>query len=228
MFSKFLKKKQKELKEIIEFKYDDNHINILLNLNQASKEVKSYLELIIEDLEDEEIAIYNNNILSFNHKNIYKLTNDNLIIFGFPIFFDGNLSVELDGLINQDNSKFIIQLFESGGSQIIPYKIVGSILQITSKRYFLLPNNLYDIFIMKNKTIDGKEFLKYQFIELLQKDITEKVKFNGFRNNDFVETISTIELNISENENNDIVISPKISDLDDSLISKYENVEFFQ
>ena len=47
----------------------------------------------------------------------------NLKIFCFPNFFNGSVEVELDGLINQDNSKFIINLFDDSNTKIIPYKI---------------------------------------------------------------------------------------------------------
>ena len=224
MFSKLFKKHKKELKDLIDFQYDDKSVNITISLNEATPEVKSYLELIIEELEDEDIAVFSDNILTIPHKNIHQISEDNLKIFHFPDTFDGRMEVELQGLINQNNSKFIIHLFDISDTEIIPYKVIGSILHLTTKTFFLLPDNIYNIFIEKDKTVDSTDFQKYQFIELLQNDVTDKVKFNGLTENDFVETVSNIELNITENENHDIVISPKIADLDTELVDKYKNV----
>lgn len=224
MFSKLFKKHKKELKDLIEFKYDDTSVKIAINLNDASFEVKSYLELIIEELVDEEIGIFNNNILTISHKNIYKLSEENLNIFAFPSFFHGKAEVELSGLINQDNSKFMINLFDENNIKIIPYKVFGAILQITTKTYFLLPENIYTIFVAKEKTLYSIDFQKYQFIELVQNDTTDRVKFNGLSQNDFVETVSNIELNIKEDENHNIILSPKIADLDDERVNQYRDV----
>ena len=224
MFSKLFKKHKKELKDLINFKYDDKSVNIFINLKEAKQEVKSYLELIIEELEDEDIALFDDSILTIAHKNIYQISENNLKILCFPKLFNGSIEVELDGLINQGNSKFIINLFDKSSRKIIPYKVIGSILQITTKNFLLLPKNIYDIFIEKKKTENSTDFKKYQFIELLQNDITDKVKFNGLSENDFVQTVSSIELNISEDENHNIVLSPKIADLDDKRIKQYQEV----
>jgi len=224
MFSKLFKKHKKELKDLIEFKYDDKSVNISINLDEASQEVKSYLELIIEELVDEDIAFFNESILTIPHKNIHQISEDNLKIFCFPNFFNGSIEVELDGLINQDNSKFIINLFDENNTKIIPYKVIGSILHITTKNFLLLPKNVYNIFTAKKETENSPDFKKYQFIELLQNDITDKVKFNGLSDNDFVETVSNIELNITEDENHNIVLSPKIADLDDDKVKQYQDV----
>jgi len=224
MFSRFFKKNKKEFKDLIDFKYDDRSVNIFINLNEATQEVKNYLELIIEELEDEDIALFNDNVLTIHHNNIHQISEDNLKIFCFPNFFSGSVEVELDGLINQDNSKFIVNLFDESHTKIIPYKIVGSILHITTKIFLLLPKNMYDIFTAKKKTENSTDFEKYQFIESIQNDITDKVKFNGLSENDFIETVSNIELNISEDENHNIVLSPKIADLDDERIKQYREV----
>ena len=224
MLSKLFKKHKKELKDLIDFKYDDKSVNIAISLNEATPEVKSYLELIIEELEDEDIAVFSNDVLTIPHKNIYQISEENLKIFGFPDTFDGRMEVELEGLINQDNSMFIIHLYDNNGTEIIPYKIIGSILHITSKTYYFLPENIYNIFVAREKTTESSDFKKYQFIELVQNDVTDKVKFIGLNENDFVETVSNIELNITENENHDIVISPKIADLDEDLVNKYKDV----
>ena len=224
MFSKLFKKHKKELKDLIDFKYDDLAVNISIYLKESSQEVRSYLELIIEELEDEEIALFENSILTIKHQNIYKLFEDYQKIFCFPDSFDGSLEVELQGLINQYDSEFIVQLFDRNGSKIIPYKIMGSILHITNKNFLLLPKNMYDIFVAKNKTQNSTDYEKYKFIELLQKDDTDKVKFNGFSDNDFVETVSNIELNITEDENHNLVLSPKIVGIDDEKIKRYKDV----
>ena len=97
-------------------------------------------------VEDEDIALFNNSILSIPHNNIHKISEDNSKIFCFPEFFSGRVEVELDGLINQNNSRFIINLFDESNTKIIPYKIIGSILHITNKNFLLLPKNVYDIF----------------------------------------------------------------------------------
>jgi len=224
MFSRFFKKKQKELKDLIEFKYNDKSVKIHINLKDASFEVKSYLELIIEELIDEDIASFDDAILSIPHKKVYQLPEDNLKIFSFPNFFGGSVEVELDGLVNQGDSKFIVNIFDENHIKILPYKIFGSILHITTKRFLLLPQNIYDIFIARENTKNSSDFKKYHFIELLQNDITDKVKFNGLSENDFIETVSNVELNITEDENHNIVLSPKIADLDDKLIKKYQEV----
>lgn len=224
MFSKLFKKHKKELKDLIDFKYDDKSVNIFINLKEASQEVKSYLELIIEELEDEDIALFSDNILTIPHNNIHQISEDNLKIFNFPNFFDGSVEIELDGLINQDNSKFIINLFDESHIKIIPYKVIGSILHITTKNFKLLPKNVYDIFIAKKKTENSTDYIKYQFIELLQNDVSDTVKFNGLSENDFVETVSNIELNISEDENHNLILSPKIADIDDERVKQYQDV----
>jgi SNF2 family DNA or RNA helicase/HJR/Mrr/RecB family endonuclease len=224
VFSKLFKKHKKELKDLIDFKYDDKAVNIFINLKEASLEVKSYLELIIEELEDEDTALFNDNTLTIPHNNIHKISENNLKIFCFPNFFNGSIEVELDGLINQDNSKFIINLFDESNIKIIPYKVVGSILQITTKNFLLLSKNVYDIFVDKKKTENSTDFEKYKFIELLQNDITDKVKFNGLSENDFVQTVSNIELNISEDKNHNIILSPKIANLDDKRIKQYQDI----
>jgi SNF2 family DNA or RNA helicase/HJR/Mrr/RecB family endonuclease len=224
MFSKLFKKHKKELKDLIDFKYDDKSVNIYIKLKEASQEVKSYLELIIEELEDEDIALFNDNILTIPHNNIHNISEDTLKIFCFPNFFNGSLEVELDGLINQGNAKFIINLFDDSNTKIIPYKVVGSILRITATNFLLLPKKIYDIFIVKKETENSTDFKKYQFIELLQNDTTDKVKFNGLSENDFIETVSNIELNIAEDENHNIILSPKIADLSSERIKQYQNV----
>jgi len=224
MFLKLFKKHKKELKELIEFNYDEKSINISIKLKEATQEVKSYLELVIEELEDEDIAVFADGTLIIPHKSVYQVSQENLNIFQFPNVFKGSVEVDLEGLINQGNSKFKVHLLDDSDTKIIPYKIVGSILHITSKRYYLLPQNIYDIFIEKEKTENGSEFKKYQFIELLQNDTTDKVKFNGLSENDFVETVPNIELNIEEDEDHNIVLSPKISDLDHNKVKQYQDV----
>ena len=224
MFSKLFKKHKKELKDLIGFKYDEKSVSILMNFQEASQEVKSYLELIIEEFEDEGIAIFNDNTLTILHENIYQISEDNLQIFCFPNFFNGNIEVVLNGLINQGNSSFIVNLFDESNTKIIPYKIIGSILHITTKNFLLLPKNVYDIFTAKKETENSTDFEKYQFIELLQNDITDKVKFNSLSENDFVQTVSNIELNITEDENHNIVLSPKIANLDDKRIKQYQDI----
>ena len=224
MFSKFFKKKQKELNELTDFNYTIDTINISIDIEQASNDVSTYLELIIEELIDENLVTFSDGIIKINHKDVYNISSNYLAIFSFPKFFNGSLEVELEGLINQDNSKFIIHLYETSNIKILPYKIFGSILHITNNKFMLLPENIYNIFVSKDNTKNSNEFKKYQFIELLQKDITEKVKFNGLRDNDFIETVTSIELDIVENENNDIVISPKIAGLSKELTSKYQDV----
>lgn len=224
MFSRFFKKHKKEFKDLIEFKYNDKSVNISLDLEEATAEVKSYLELIIEELEDEDIVVFDGTTLTVPHKNISQISEENLTLFQFPKLFNGYVEVELEGLINQDNSNFIINLFDEIHTKIIPYKVMGSILHITSKNYLLLAENIYKIFREKEKLKDSTEFEKYQFIELLQNDITDRVKFNGLRENDFIETVSSIELNIEEDENHNLILSPKIADIDDERIKQYQKV----
>lgn len=224
MFSRFFKKYKKEFKDLIEFKYDNKSVNISLHLEKATAEVKNYLELIIEELEDENIIVFDGTTLTVPHKNIAQISEENLTLFQFPKLFNGYVEVELEGLINQDNSNFIINLFDEIHTKIIPYKVMGSILHITSKNYLLLPENIYKIFREKEKLVDSTEFEKYQFIELLQNDTTDRVKFNGLRENDFIETVSSIELNIEEDENHNLILSPKIADIDEKRIKQYQKV----
>ena len=118
MFSKFFKKKQKELNELTDFNYTIDTINISIDIEQASNDVRTYLELIIEELIDENLVTFSDGIIKINHKDVYNISSNYLAIFSFPKFFNGSLEVELEGLINQDNSKFIIHLYETSNIKI--------------------------------------------------------------------------------------------------------------
>lgn len=228
LFSKLFKKHSKELKELLSFAYDEKAVFITINLDEAKITLKRYLELVIDELVSEDVLSFANNTLTIPHKNIYHLSEENMHLFGFPAFFDGTLEVELRGIVNQDNSLFIINLFDMHHQPIFPYKIYGSILHLTKSTYFLLPQNFYTIFEEKQKTLQSSEFEKFHFIEFVQNDVSGRVKFNSLAQNDLIESVASIELDIKEDSEHNLVLSPKISDLDTELIEKYRDVIAFK
>lgn len=214
LFSKF----KKEIKESIQFNYDDNYIYIQIDFENLNTDVKNFIEMSMFDFED--IIQRENNAFKIEHKNIYNLENEYLVLFKLPKLFDGNMEVKLIGLINQGNARFQIKLFNE--KEIFPYQIFGSILKISDFEQYLLPQNMYDIFNKYKQLDKNSEYSMYSFIETLQEDISNKVIFNGLGSNDFVKSVKKVSIDIKEDENNDLILTPKLDDLPTEYSNLYE------
>lgn len=216
---KFLSKLKKNINDSIMFNYDEDCVNIDIDFNILNTDIKNFIEMSMFDLKH--IIKRENNLFKIEHKNIYQLDKEYLDLFKFPKTFEGSMEVNLRGLINQGNAQFQIKLFNE--KEIFPYQVIGSVLKISDYEEYILPENMYDIF-SKNKLLDNSnEYFMYSFIEILQEDISNKVKFNGLRDNDFVKSVKKISIDIQEDENNDLILTPKFDDLPTEYSKKYEN-----
>jgi len=220
MFSRFFKKRTKELQEVLKLEYDEKNIYIRVDIESLNQDTRNFFELIVDELEEEQLIIFNQNTIQIKYENVYKT--DMLNMFLNIQEFRGSLEVELQGLIQQDNAVFLLNLFDERYNQIAPYKIYGAILEITKNNFYLLPQNIFKIFQAYNN-IDN-DLHKYQFIELIQNDNSNKVKFNGFMEHDRVKTVDTIGLNIKEDQFHNLILSPQIDGLDETKIQQYKNV----
>ena len=63
LFSKF----KKEIKDSIQFNYDDNYIYIQIDFENLNIDIKNFIEMSIFDLED--IIQRENNIFKIEHQN---------------------------------------------------------------------------------------------------------------------------------------------------------------
>jgi len=218
LFSKF----KKEIKDSIQFNYDDNYIYIQIDFENLNIDIKNFIEMSMFDLED--IFKRENNIFKIEHQNIYDLENEYLELFKLPKLFNGHMEVKLIGLINQVNARFQIKLFNE--KEIFPYQIFGSILKVSDFEQYLLPPNMYDIFNKYKQLDKNNEYLMYSFIETLQEDISNKVKFDSLGNKDFIKSVKKISIDIKEDENNDLLLTPKLDDLSTEYSNLYEkNIE---
>ena len=180
LFSKF----KKEINSSIIFNYDENYVNINIDFSGLNVDIKNFIEMSMFDLEH--IIQRENNIFRIEHKNIYELENEYLKLLKFPKEFNGKMEVKLRGLINQGNAQFQIKLFKD--KEIFPFQIIGSILKVSNVEEYVLPKNMYEIF-SKNNTLDNNsEYSMYSFIETLQEDTSNKVRFDGLSDNDFVKS----------------------------------------
>lgn len=220
--TKLLSKFKKNINDSITFNYDENYVNINIDFNGLNVDIKNFIEMSMFDLEH--IIERENNLFKIEHKNIYELDKLYLELFRFPKTFEGNMEVKLRGLVNQGNAQFQIKLFNK--KEIFPYQIIGSILKVSNYEHYVLPKNMYEIF-SKNKTLDNNsEYSKYSFIEALQEDTSNKVKFDGLGDNDFVKSVKKVSIDIQEDENNDLILIPKFDDLPTEHSKKYEkNIE---
>ena len=91
----------------------------------------------------------------------------------------------------------IISQYQTEGHS--PLKVIAD----DFKTYVLkFPKNMYDIF-SKIKSLDNNdEYSMYSFIEVLQEDTSNKIKFQGLADNDFIKTVKKISIDIQEDENN--------------------------
>lgn len=214
LFSKF----KKEINDSVVFEYDEKFINITINFDSLNIDIKNFIEMSMFDLEH--IINKESNTFKILHKDIYELEKEYLELFRFPKVFNGNMKVKLRGLINQCNAQFQIKLFND--REIFPYQIIGSILKVSNFEQYILPKNMYEIF-SKNKTLDkNSEYSMYSFIETLQEDTSNKVKFDGLGDNDFVKSVKKVSIDIQEDENNDLILTPKFDDLPTEYSKKYE------
>ncbi len=218
LFSKF----KKEINSSIIFNYDENYVNINIDFSGLNVDIKNFIEMSMFDLEH--IIQRENNIFRIEHKNIYELENEYLKLLKFPKEFNGKMEVKLRGLINQGNAQFQIKLFKD--KEIFPFQIIGSILKVSNVEEYVLPKNMYEIF-SKNNTLDNNsEYSMYSFIETLQEDTSNKVRFDGLSDNDFVKSVKKVSIDIQEDENNDLILTPKFDDLPTEHSKKYEkNIE---
>ena len=222
ILNKLLSKFKKEIKDSIQFNYDDNYIYIQIDFENLNIDIKNFIEMSLFDLED--IIQRENNVFKIEHKNIYNLENEYLELFKLPKLFDGNMEVKLIGLINQGNARFQIKLFNE--KEIFPYQIFGSILKVSDFEQYLLPQNMYDIFNKYVHLDKNSEYSMYSFIETLQEDISNKVKFDSLGNKDFIKSVKKISIDIKEDENNDLLLTPKLDDLSTEYSNLYEkNIE---
>ncbi|MBP6714418.1 MAG: DEAD/DEAH box helicase family protein [Aliarcobacter sp.] len=220
--AKLLSKFKKEIKDSIQFNYDDNYIYIQIDFENLNIDIKNFIEMSLFDLED--IIQRENNVFKIEHKNIYNLENEYLELFKLPKLFNGHMEVKLIGLINQGNARFQIKLFNE--KKIFPYQIFGSILKVSDFEQYLLPQNMYDIFNKYVHLDKNSEYSMYSFIETLQEDISNKVKFDSLGNKDFIKSVKKISIDIKEDENNDLLLTPKLDDLSTEYSNLYEkNIE---
>lgn len=220
--AKLLSKFKKEIKDSIQFNYDDNYIYIQIDFENLNIDIKNFIEMSMFDLED--IFKRENNIFKIEHQNIYNLENEYLELFKLPKLFNGHIEVKLIGLINQVNARFQIKLFNE--KEIFPYQIFGSILKVSDFEQYLLPPNMYDIFNKYKQLDKNSEYSMYSFIETLQEDISNKVKFDSLGNKDFIKSVKKISIDIKEDENNDLLLTPKLDDLSTEYSNLYEkNIE---
>jgi SNF2 family DNA or RNA helicase len=214
LFSKF----KKEIKDSITFGYDEKYININIDFNSLNIDVKNFIEMSMFDLEH--IIHKEDNLFKIEHKDIYELGKEYLELFRFPKTFEGSMEVKLRGLINQGNAQFQVKLFDE--KEIFPYQIFGSILKVSNYEEYVLPKNMYDIF-SRNKSLDNSsEYSMYSFIETLQEDTSNKIKFEGLGDNDFIKTVKKIAIDIQEDENNNLLLTPKFDDLPTEHSKIYE------
>ncbi|RBQ31447.1 hypothetical protein CRU92_06655 [Arcobacter sp. FW59] len=219
---KLLSKFKKEVNDSVVFAYDEEFVNITINFDGLNIDLKNFIETLMFDLEH--IINKENNTFKILHKDIYELEKEYLELFRFPKQFNGKMDIKLRGLINQGNAQFQIKLFND--KEIFPYQIIGSILKVSNFEQYILPKNMYDIF-SKNKELDNNdEYKMYSFIETLQEDTSNKVAFDGFGDNDFVKSVKKVSIDIQEDENNDLILTPKFDDLPTEYSKKYEkNIE---
>lgn len=218
LFSKF----KKEISDSIFLNYDEESIIITINFKDLNADIKNFIEMSMFDLE--EIIHSEDNVFRIKHQDIYKLESEYLELFKLPKFFNGKLEVKLIGLINQGNANFQIKLFNE--REIFPYQIIGTILKVSDNEQYLIPKNMYNIFIKNSEVDKNYEYSMYSFIELLQEDTSNSVKFIGLNDNDFVKTVKKISIDIEEDENNNLLLTPRFDDLSIEYSKKYEkNIE---
>jgi len=212
LFSKF----KKDIQESIVFNYDQEYVLINIDFKSLDEDIKNFIEMSLIDFDD--IIDIQETLIKIRHSDVYQLEEEYRELFKFPSLFDGTMKVLLSGLINQGNAKFQVKLF--GEKEIIPYQIFGSILKVSDYEQYLLPDNMYNIFTTKNN-LNNSEYDMFSFIELLQEDTSNKIFFDGLGDNDFVKSVKKISIDIQEDTNNDLLLSPKYDDLNTEISKKY-------
>ena len=212
MFSFFKKLSKKEQKELLFIDYDIDGIYIRCNEN-ISEDIISFYNNLFYELDSENIATYKDKKLYIQSQNIYTLLDDErATMLMLPSFYDGRLEINHYGLL-QKNAKFKYK-FIVDNNELFGYELLGSVIKLSSTRYYLLPKEMYKVLklIDKANSLD-KTYNRYLVIEFIQTQSNENITYKGLLDNDFVTTVKGVGVDIKENNDGSLYLQPLVSGL---------------
>lgn len=223
MIEKIRKLFKTEPEQIINSRFNESHYIISISPILKDKDILRYYHTQFEAFDNENIATYDNNELSIPHQNLYELLNDDRSsLLNLPKLFDGELEVSHRGNLQGDAS-FEIS-FKQNHETLFGVKVVGSILKLTSTNFFLLPKEMYEALQLLNLAIQSnKVYDRYVAIGYIQGVDSDKIAYAGLRENDLITTVNGVGIDIIEQEDGSLRISPLISGLDHDYLDHHKN-----
>lgn len=220
MFNFFNKNKGKiQSSVLLDYQADGLYININ---PLASKSIQDFIHYIQDSIISEGLGDIKDNSLYLSPENFYYLEEEQLKILNIPILFVGYAKLIMKGHINQGNVTFSCEFFSNENEQMFGATILGNFLKISSTEIYLLPQNIYLLLQLIQKAKSQSEYDAYKLIEYAQNDTNENIIFDAFSKNDYIETVDKIRLDIQEDEDNNLIMHPRVSDLSQQQTTKYE------
>lgn len=218
---RFFKKYKKNIQASVLLNYRVDGLFVKVN-PLAPKPIQDFMHFVQDSIVSEGLGDLKENALYLSPENFYYLEAEQLQIFNIPALFTGHAKLIMKGHINQGNVAFSCEFFSSKNEQLYGAQILGNFFKISSSEVYLLPQNIFQLLKLIDQAKSQSEYDAYKLIEYVQNDSNENIIFDAFSKNDYIETIGKIRLDVEEDEDNNLILHPRISDLSQQQTTKYE------
>lgn len=182
---------------------------------------QGFARTIAQNLADDALAEFDGETLKIENEKIYEIEPQRRKLLGLPDEFDGFASVKMHGSPNMPNCFFSLQFADSSGRIISNARYKGAVLSMGVQN-FLLPFCFFDVcerIKIANTTKD--EFDRWGVIESAKKG-AGKVRFEGLSSDNEVQIIEKVKIDVMQNEDGSLTLSPLIGDLTTQGRQRYE------
>lgn len=177
---------------------------------------------IAENIANDGFGILDNDVLSIDEANIYKVESERLAQLNAPAWFDGYLVANMQGIPTQASCRFTPQFANAQGQDLFGVVRDGAVLRLNQFTYYLLPQAMYDLCVWMDKanSPDADESMRWRVVERA-KNSGERIHFAGLPNSDRFQDTPAIGIDVQMNADGSVSIKPRVSGVSEHTHGNY-------
>jgi len=182
-----------------------------------------YQKTVASNIESDGYGTINGTILCIEYDDVYRIEYSRLVALDMPPLFGGFMSIKMDGLPNAQKCNFTEIFSYPDNAHIRGCQIEGCILKVSKKESYWLPQEMYIMskYIEKANN-SNNEFDRWEVINTASNS-SKNIKFTGFKDDVIIETPEKVHIDIIQNSDGSIELSPNISNIPIDIFKKYKD-----
>jgi len=224
MFSFFKRSSDKEEKKILEVKYLADFIKIEIDYTLISKRVSDLYKNLFQELFETNLCKIVDDGIELDYNSLYSLDDECISMLMLPELFSGEMEVShTNGTLSQN--AIFHTLLKQDGYEIYGFRVIQTILKISSIEYYILPYEFAKSFALIDNAHQTKlSDDRYSVVEYVKSSKNKKLSYTSLLKNDNISSVKKIGIDIVENAQGDLKLLPLIDGLNTEDINNNQNL----